>query len=188
MSSINTPSKPLTTLNEEQRKAYTRSIVAFSKSLSKDKETQKDFAKKARAHSKSSTVLTKMTAYRLFGQEYHNEIMEGRNPEDIKPNAVKEYSRVKRNIWTRVKGDEAVITSLNTRALEYNVHHELIPTESKKRSSRSAFFEYAAEMRPKLKQDTPTLHVTERAKVLGSMWNSLTDGEREVWKKKARTE
>lgn len=51
--------------------------------------------------------------------------------------------------------------------------------------SRSAFFIFCADFRPKVKIETPGLSIGDTAKRLGDMWNSSTAEEKQPYEKKA---
>lgn len=50
---------------------------------------------------------------------------------------------------------------------------------------RSAFFLFCAELRPKVKSESPGLTIGDTAKKLGEMWNSKTAEEKQPYEKKA---
>lgn len=56
---------------------------------------------------------------------------------------------------------------------------------NKPKRALSAFFFYAAEERPNVRQINPDFSVGEVAKELGRQWNELTDGEKAPFEKQA---
>lgn len=51
--------------------------------------------------------------------------------------------------------------------------------------SRSAFFVFCAEYRPKVKEESPGLTIGDTAKRLGEMWNGTASEDKQPFEKKA---
>lgn len=168
----------LCNLTADQQRELTRQFTAFARSLSDDKDVQGDYSKKARIFSRKITTPKPMTANRLFLKEKHSEIMAGRTE-----NTVKEFSRVQRELWARVKTDPEALKDYERRAQEYNVAHGIgVKSTTGEKRPLSPYFAYMAKVRPELKRSNPDWDSKRINSTLSQMWKALGDDEKAAFK------
>lgn len=118
-----------------------------------------------------------MTAYKQFMLD---------NSADINDNtkSFTEFNEEKTRRWNAVKQDKDQLTEYERRATEFNEEHGLL--KKKKKRALTGYMLFSNEQRPIIKEEDPSLTLSEVSKRIGKLWNSLEKKEKETWVQKSK--
>jgi hypothetical protein len=118
-----------------------------------------------------------MTAYKQFMIDNSAEINE-------KTNSFTEFNEEKTRRWNAVKEDKDQLAEYERRATEFNEEHNLL--KKKKKRALTGYMLFSNEQRPLIKEEEPSLTLSEVSKRIGKLWNSLAKNDKDSWVKKSK--
>lgn len=119
-----------------------------------------------------------MTAYKQFMFDNSAEINQATS-------SFTEFNEEKTRRWNAVKEDKDRLAEYERRATEFNEEHGLLKKKKKKRPL-TGYMLFSNEQRPLIKEEEPSLTLSEVSKRIGKLWNDLGKEEKESWVKRSK--
>ena len=169
----------LFTASADDRKQVRKLLNTFARLVAKEngideKACTSHVRKFVNRHSKPKM----MTAFKQFQFDNNAEINEATS-------SFTEFNQEKIRRWNEIKNDKDQMAEYERRANEFNEEHGLL--KKKKKRALTGYMLFSNEQRPLIKEDEPSLTLSEVSKRIGKLWNALDKKTKDGWVQKSKT-